>query len=180
MYNLMFEDETTSIGFPTFDGSAGVFLMGSELYGISAKSKHKDGAWQFIENILAEYDEDRSWNFPSNQAQLDNMFEEAMTPDYQYDEKGQIMKDEQGNPLQYPKTSWGYDDWDVDIYAASQKEVDEIKAMIQVAKPMAQGDQMIYSMIAEEAAAYFEGQKSAQDVAKIIQSRVESYVSSKS
>ena len=180
MYNLMFEDETTSIGFPTFDGSAGVFLMGSEMYGISAKSKHKDGAWQFIENILAEYDEDRSWNFPSNQAQLDNMFEEAMTPDYQYDEKGQIMKDEQGNPLQYPKTSWGYDDWDVDIYAASQKEVDEIKAMIQVAKPMAQGDQMIYSMIAEEAAAYFEGQKSAQDVAKIIQSRVEIYVSSKS
>lgn len=60
-----------------------------------------------------------------------------MTPEYQYDEKGQIMKDEQGNPLQYPKTSWGYDDWYVDIYAASQKEVDEIKAMIEVAKPMA-------------------------------------------
>ena len=92
----------------------------------------------------------------------------------------QIMKDEQGNPLQYPKTSWGYDDWDVDIYAASQKEVNEIKAMIEVAKPVATGDEMIYSMIAEEAAAYFEGQKSAQEVAKIIQSRVEIYVSSKS
>lgn len=39
---------------------------------------------------------------------------------------------------------------------------------------------MIYSMIAEEAAAYFEGQKSAQEVAKIIQSRMEIYVSSKS
>ena len=180
MYNLMFEDETTNIGFPTFDGSAGVFIMGSETYGISAKSNHKDGAWQFIESILADYDEDRNWNFPSNEAQLNKVFEEAMTPDYQYDEKGQIMKDEQGNPLQYPKTSWGYDDWDVDIYAASQKEVDEIKDMIEVAKPMAQGDQMIYSMIAEEAAAYFEGQKTAEEVAKIIQSRVEIYVSSKS
>ena len=56
MYNLMFGDETTSIGFPTFDGSAGVFIIGSEMYGISAKSKHRDGAWQFIESILADYE----------------------------------------------------------------------------------------------------------------------------
>ena len=56
MYNLMFEDETTSIGFPAFDGSAGVFIMGSEMYGISAKSRNKDGAWQFIENILADHE----------------------------------------------------------------------------------------------------------------------------
>lgn len=180
MYNLMFEDETTNIGFPTFDGSAGVYIMGNEMYGISAKSENKSGAWQFIESILTDYDEDRIWSFPSNDTQLNKVFEEAMTPDYQYDEKGQIMKDEQGNPLQYPKTSWGYDDWDVDIYAASQKEVDEIRAIIDMAKPMAQGDQMIYSMIAEDAAAYFEGQKSAQEVAKIIQSRVEIYVSSRS
>ncbi len=180
MYNLMFEDETTNIGFPTFDGSAGVFLMGSDTFGISAKSKHKDGAWQFFESFLADYDEDRNWNFPSNKKMLDKLLAEAMKPEYQYDENGQIMKDEQGNPLQYPKTSWGYDDWDVDIYAASQKEVDEVRAMIDVAKPMFQGDQMIYSMIAEDAAGYFSGDKTAEEVAKIIQSRVEIYVSSKS
>ncbi len=179
MYNLMFEDATTSIGFPTFDGSAGIFLNGVETYGISSKSTNKDGAWQFIESILADYDSDRDWNFPTKTSQLEKAFEEAMKPEYQYDENGQIMKDEEGNPIQAPKTTWGYDDWDAEIYAATQKEIDEIKAMIEMAKPLAMGDQMIYSMIVEDAAGYFAGDKSAAEVAKIIQSRVEIYVSSK-
>lgn len=177
MYNLMFEDETTSIGYPTFDGSAGVFLNGNETYAISVKSECKDGAWKFLENVLSDYDTDYYWQFPSNTAELDSVFAEAMEPEYQYDEKGNIMYDEAGEPLQNPKTSRGYDDWDVDIYAATQEEIDEIKGMIEIAKPYSNGDQTIYDMISEEAAGFFEGQKSAEDVAKVIQSRVEIYVS---
>lgn len=177
MYNLMFEEETTSIGYPTFDGSAGVFLSGSETYGISSKSKCKDGAWKFLEYLLSDYAGEHYWQFPSKTEELEKVFEEAMEPEYQYDENGKIMYDEAGEPIQSPKTSWGYDDWDVDIYAATQEEIDEIKGMIEIAKPYSNGDQTIFDMISEDAAAFFEGQKSAEDVAKIIQSRVELYVS---
>lgn len=180
MYNLMFEEDATCIGYPTFDGSAGVFLRGSEMYGISAKSEHKEGAWVFIETILAKDGYEDMWQFPSRTDALEAVFEEAMTPDYQYDENGEIMYDEEGNALQYPKTSWGYDDWDTEIYAASQEEIDSLKEMIAMAKPIGMSDQTIFTMISEEAAAYFEGQKSAEEVAKVIQSRVEIYVSENS
>ena len=180
MHNLMFEEETTSIGYPTFDGSAGVFLSGSEIYGISAKSECKDGAWKFMESVLAGDAEEYRWQFPSRADELEKVFEEAMEPEYQYDEKGEIMYDENGEPVQNPKTTWGYDDWEAEIYAATREEIDEIKEMIEIARPYYSGDETIYSMISEEAAAFFEGQKSAEDAAKIIQSRVEIYVSEQS
>lgn len=181
MYRLMFEEEVTGIGYPTMDGSAGVYLNGSEMYGISASSDCQDGAWAFIESVLARSDNDMyRWNFPSRKDELEEVFTEAMTPHYQYDENGEIMYDEEGNALQYPKTTWGYDDWEAEIYAATQEEVDEIKAMIDMAKPQGGSDQTIFTMISEEAESYFSGQKSAEDVAKIIQSRVELYVSENS
>ncbi|MBQ8230864.1 MAG: extracellular solute-binding protein [Lachnospiraceae bacterium] len=180
MYNLMFEDETTSIGYPTVDGSAGIFLSGSEIYGISAKSECKDGAWRFLESVLSDVDEESDWQFPSRTDELEKVFEEAMEPEYQYDEKGEIMYDESNGPLQSPKIVWGYDDWEAEIYAATQEEIDEIREMIEIARPYYSGDETIYSMISEDAAAFFEGQKSAEDVAKTIQSRIEIYVSEQS
>lgn len=182
MYRLMMEEEATSIGYPTVDGSAGIYLNSYEMYGIAASSDCVDGAWAFIESTLAKSKDENMhrWNFPSRKDELEEMFADAMKPAYQYDENGEIMYDEEGNPLQYPKTTWGYDDWEAKIYAATQEEVDEIKDMIALAKPQSNGDQTIFTMIMEEAESYFAGQKSAQDVAKVIQSRVEIYVSENS
>ena len=85
--------------------------------------------------------------------------------------------DEEGNPMQYPKTSWGYDNWDVDIYAATQEEINGIRHLIEIARPLSRESEEIYAIIGEEAAPYFAGQKSAEEVANIIQSRVRIYVS---
>lgn len=182
MYRLMMEEEATGIGYPTVDGSAGIYLNSYEMYGIAASSDCVDGAWAFIESTLAKSEDENMhrWNFPSRKDELEEMFADAMKPAYQYDENGEIMYDEDGNPLEYPKTTWGYDDWEAEIYAATQEEVDEIKEMIALAKPQSNGDQTIFTMIMEEAESYFAGQKSAQDVAKVIQSRVEIYVSENS
>ncbi len=182
MYRLMMEEDVTSIGYPTVDGSTGTYLSSYEMYGIAASSDCIDGAWAFIESVLAkdESSDMHRWQFPSRKDELEEVFAEAMKIDYQYDENGEIMYDEAGNPLQYPKTTWGYDDWEAEIYAATQEEVDEIKAMIAMAKPAGTADQTIFTMINEEAQSYFSGQKSAEDVAKIIQSRVELYVSENS
>ncbi|MBQ7776523.1 MAG: extracellular solute-binding protein [Lachnospiraceae bacterium] len=181
MYTYMFEEEATNIGYPTMDGSVGVFLNGSNMYGITSGSQHKEGAWEFLESMLKYNDNDRySWGFSSRVDKLEETFKEDMTKDYVTDENGEIMKDENGNPIEESKTTWGYDDWEVEIYAATQEEVDMIKSMIEVAKPAGMNDEKIYEMISEEAAPFFEGQKSAEDVAKIIQSRVEIYVSENS
>lgn len=178
MHRLMFEEEATAIGYPTSDGKPGVFISGQDMCGISATSDCKDGAWAFVESTLAKPDDMNSiWMFPARKDLLEELFAEAMTINYQYDENGEIMYDEEGNPIQHPKTTWGYDDWEAEIYAATQEEVDEIKAMIEMARPMSGADQTVFNIILEEAASYFKGQKSAQDVANIIQSRVDMYIS---
>lgn len=178
MHRLMFEAEATAIGYPTSDGTPGVFISGQDMCGISASSDCKDGAWAFVESTLAKTgDNSHIWMFPSRKDLLEELFAEAMEPNYQRDADGNIMYDENGNALQYPKTTWGYDDWEAEIYAATQEEVDEIKAMIAAARPMNGADQTVYNIIMEEAGPYFKGQKSAQDVANIIQSRVDMYIS---
>ena len=48
------------------------------------------------------------------------------------------------------------------------------------ARPLSKESEEIYSIISEEAAPYFAGQKSAEEVAKIIQSRIQIYVSENS
>ena len=181
MYYLMFEEDgVTPIGYPTSDGTPGVFLSGNETYGISSKTEYKDVAWSFIENVLAAEHDMYGWGFPSRKENLEKMFEEACKPDYQYDENGEIAKDAAGNPIEHPKTSWGYDNWNVDIYAASQEEIDGVRALIEIARPLSSESEEIYSIITEEAAPYFSGQKSAEETAKIIQSRVQIYVSENS
>ena len=178
MHRLMFEEEATAIGYPTADGKPGVFISGQDMCGISATSDCKDGAWAFVESTLAKQDNNNHiWMFPSRKDLLDELFAEAMRPEYQRDFEGNIMYDEEGNAMQYPKTTWGYDDWEAEIYAATQEEVDEIKAMIEMARPMNGADQTVFNIILEEAGPYFKGQKSAQDVANIIQSRVDMYIS---
>lgn len=174
MYNLMFQEEATPIGYPTFDGSPGIFINGNEIYGISSQSAYKDGAWAFLESVLA--DDKVDWGFPSRKDLLEKVFEKAMTPEYQRDEKGEIAKDESGEPIEMPKTTWGYDNWETEIFAASQEEIDEIRFLIDNARLAVNNSEEIFSMISEEAEGYFAGQKSPQDVAKIIQSRVELYV----
>ncbi len=181
MYSMMFEEETNCIGYPTMDGSVGVFLQGMDMYGITSKSAHKEAAWAFLESFLATNESNRYfWGLPVRVDELNELFEEAMTPEYQYDENGEIMYDENGVALQYPKTTWGYDDWEAQIYAATQEEVNLVKDMIAVAKPAGMNDMTIFLMISEDAEAYFKGQKSAEEVAAVIQSRVEIYVSENS
>ena len=54
--------------------------------------------------------------------------------------------------------------------------MDQIVELINNASGASAFDQDIYDIISEEAQAFFEGQKTAQDVAAIIQSRASIYV----
>ena len=73
--------------------------------------------------------------------------------------------------------SWWVDDGiEVEMYAATQEDVDRIIELINSVDSSVSFDQDIYDIISEEIQPFFEGQKTAQDVAGIIQSRVTIYV----
>lgn len=91
-----------------------------------------------------------------------------------------IMKDENGEPMKESKTGMGWDDFHADYYGSTQEEIDELQALIDSARPGDTTDEEISNIINEEADAYFKGQKSVDEVADIIQSRVKIYISENS
>lgn len=170
MYSLMFGEPTTFIGFPS-NGGTGSYISTQGALGINSKAANKEGAWEFLKSFLTEeyQKENIRWYFPVLKSALDAQFEEDMTPEYSEDENGQ--------KVEQPKTTWGYDDFEAEIYAAKQEDVDAVKALIDSAEGVvSNSNNEITSIINEEAAAFFEGQKNAKDVADIIQSRVQIYV----
>lgn len=170
MYEAMFGEPITFIGYPTNSGTGSAITAGEVLLGISAKSKNKDGAWEFMKMFLSsEYQNGTNiWNLPIMKTALQAKFDSAMTPEY--------YQDENGNQVKQMKTSWGYDDFNVDIYEATQEQVDTIMELINSVDSVYQYDSNMYTIISEETAPYFAGQKNAKDVANVIQSRIQIYV----
>lgn len=170
-YQMMFEEPTVCVGYPMVDGSNGVFIEAAEMYGITAKSEHKAGAWAFIEKQLSYQgvSGDYTWGFPSRIDELEEVFKEAQRPEYKEDENGQLQE--------VPKATVTFEDWETEIYGASAEQIEELRVLMEEAKPVNRNNAEILNIITEEAQGYFVGQKSAEDVAKIIQSRVSIFVS---
>ena len=74
--------------------------------------------------------------------------------------------------------SWGWGDFMVEIQPATQEQVDEVKDLIaNITAVDGAVSNDIMNIINEEAAGYFSGQKTAEQVAETIQSRVWVYLS---
>lgn len=185
LYYEMFGGEITCIGFPTADGSAGCALQAGNTYAIISKSKEKEAAWSFIESYLdgMKDSENHYLGFPTNKEELDKMAEEAVKVEYVLDEDGNKILDENGEPIvEGTGSGIGYQDgWSYTFRIPTQEEVDLVMELMNVAKPVSyNGNSEVLKIINEEAAAYFSGQKSVDEVASIIQSRIKIYVSENS
>lgn len=175
MMKGMYGEEITYVGFPNKEEKGNLITPASGSFGMSSKSKYKDGVWEFLrmlidqeyqDSLVSEY---RNWGFPIRKESFDKQFEMDMKPNY--------YEDEEGNQIEQPKTTWGWDDFSMEIMAATQEEVDAVKALIASAERISENtDQQIMDIITEEAGSFFKGQKSAADVANIIQNRVQIYV----
>lgn len=175
MMKGMYGEDITYIGYPCNDKQGTIIQPSGGSLAMSSKSKYKDGVWEFMKTLIeAEYQdslvsEHGSWGFPIRTASLEKQFELDMTADY--------YEDEEGNQVENPKTTWGYDDFTIEIMAATQEEVDEVKSLIMSAEKISgNADQQIINIITEETEPFFKGQKSAKDVAGVIQNRVQIYV----
>ncbi len=182
-YTAMYGGEDiTYIGYPTADGSGGNAFVGEDTLGISSKSANKEGAWEFLQSLLSEEHQTGmfSWGLPTLQSAFDKELEKAMEKQYQLDEEGNPVLDEEGNPIEASHGGMSYGDgWSVDYYAVTPEEAEQLKALINSTKRVTNYNSTseVFSIIAEEAAPYFAGQKSLDEVVGIIQSRVQIYIS---
>ena len=178
MYEAMFGGEATFIGYPTAFGNGNMLSVNSG-YGICANSKYKDEAWQFLRMFFTEDYQSNNryfWGFPSNINAFNKSLKAAMTPNYRKDANGNYILDENGNKIEESQGSWGWGSITVEMKALTQAQADKIVELINSTTKVSKSDEGITSIVSEQAQAYFDGQKSAEDVAKLVQSKVNIYV----
>ena len=100
-----------------------------------------------------------------------------MTVEYVEDEDGQQVMDENGEPIKVSKRSyWIDEDNIIEVYAATQEEVDQIMALYNAITTIWRYDQSVYDIVEESAGPYFSGDWSLDDTARRIQSSVKLYI----
>lgn len=156
-FSRVFEAGYTCVGFPAAEG-IGYECVPESVMAISALSGKQEGAWAFLEYFY-QYRRAMSFDFPV----LKSIFE--------VEAKERINRDDSfSSTLSYP------DGATYEVQPPTWEEVDMIYELIDGMQLRKMTSLDVFFIIKEEVAAYFEGQKSAEEVAEIIQNRVQIYV----
>ena len=161
LYEVIFGDKMTYIGYPTVEGNGALMSLGQS-FGITKNCEETEVAWKLIREYFLPKEEDSgyyySYNFSIREDEFDKFCEQAMSEDN--------------------NGSWGWGEFEAEIKPATQEQVDEVKDLIaNITAVDGAVSSDIMNIINEEAAHYFAGQKTAEQVAETIQSRVWVYLS---
>ena len=171
-----FGGQATYIGWPTSSG-VGSIMRFENGFAMSRSCADKDAAWEFFRSMLTESGQTNQYNIPSNRNVFNKQLEDFMTPRYRTDADGNILLDENGEKIEESRGGW-IDDSGVEhhIYAMTQEQADEVLSIIETCTKVASYDTSIYDIVNEQAQAFFAGQKSVDEVARLIQSKANIYV----
>lgn len=156
----------TVIGYPQDSGNGAMISVSGGL-AISAKSANIDAAWDFVKTILSDSVQQDIWGFSVTQKGFDEALQEATQQSYYLDENGE--------KVYYDDTSYiGGTEYTLPVL--TQEQIDDFKSYVDGASISGSYDSDIMDIITEEAGAFFSGDKSADDVVKLIQNRVGIYL----
>ncbi len=153
-------EDVTLTGTPIgTEGNGGVFAP-LELITVSSSSQYKEEIWEFIKFCLREENQlNDDFGFPVNRKAL-----------------AAVMEQEQQPPTEMNKSTYGYGNLSEEVTAATAEEAEELTAYIDGITVCGIPDEFIYNIVEEETARYFAGDCTAEDAARIIQSRVSLYL----
>ena len=171
------ETGCTYIGYPTNNG-VGSYMYLSSGYAMSANCRDKEAGWEFLRSFITYENQKNSWDgIPLSTKVYQEKLEEAMTPQYEMNEKGECVLDERGDKIPQPVGSiWMENGGELEIYSMTQEQADKLWEAVTTCDKVWEEDEAIYSIVFEQAQAYYSGQKSAEEVARLIQSKVTIYV----
>ncbi|MDE5564768.1 MAG: hypothetical protein K2I93_06400 [Oscillospiraceae bacterium] len=154
----------TLVGYPSDNGQGGKIAASTEM-AILSTCKNKEAAWEALKAYL---DVDLSASgYGGGYSIFETKFEEQM------DDEMYIMESGERTDLEY------YDD-DSDVYPLTQEERDGLEAYIRGCETFMMLDENVKNIVLEEAGMYFSGDRSAEDTAKMIQSRAQIMLSEQS
>lgn len=168
-----FGEQVTFKGYPSSKGNGSCFCdMGIKL-AISSKTAVPDGAWKFVKAFLSDeyqdmYSEQQSSGIPIKLSSLEKKFGNEQKPFEYTGDDGKTYYEEENRYY----TGGGFIDIGYPDAADAERAMEFVKSVETVQRK----DRNLSVIVQEEAGAYFAGQKSAEEVAKTIQNRVQNYL----
>ncbi len=180
MYEAQFGGEMTYIGYPTVSGVGGYLRLNSG-YGISSACSDKEAAWQFLRGFMTDKAIDGGrwyWGFPAKSDLLDKKLQEAMTVEYEKDAKGNYLLDENGERIPVAKGGFWVEGAEepTQFYALTQEQADRAMALINSTDKLYMENTTALGIIFEQLDAFLSGQKTAEEVARLVQGKMSIYV----
>lgn len=159
MINALAGDDVKLQNMPSMEQGAYSFTP-KDLYGINASSQNKEIAWEFIKSLLSEDMQSNAMQmngFPVNRAAFQKTIDDTVTSG----------EDESVRMVISTSTK------QVEVKPLSREEYDAFAANFDKLNRILTPDQNIINILNEELPSFFSGQKSADDVAALLQNRVE-------
>jgi predicted small lipoprotein YifL len=182
-----FGEDFAYVGYPTLTGEVTSFISPYGMFAINAKSESKDVAWRFLRSLLTEENYLAIGNSSVTSINI-HVFEAAaaieMTPLAERDLSKGITRRVREGDYMTDKTYTSIDEIDMNDpyfanYALTAAEVAQMRAVIESTTKIPNPDNQINAIVREELEPYFAGAKTAEETAKVIQSRVSLYINEK-
>lgn len=168
-----FGEDVSYVGFPTADGSCGSAAQVNFTIAISEEGDFKDAAWEFAKGFISEEYQDNKIEgcFPIKISSLEKKAKAEM-------EASTYVDEETGEVVENNNWMW-INGKEIEISKPKEEDCQYVIDFLKQINYRSRYDDNIAVIVQEESAAYFAGEKSAKEVANIIQSRVNLYVNEK-
>ena len=167
------KEEVKFVGYPSVGGNGAVISL-SESLAILTNSSDKDTCWELIKEFFKNTEEEEENNggrvyyngLPTLKSQFEKMADAATKKPYYIDENGKKIE---YSYSYYDQTS----NKSVDVDPLTEEEKNKLVDYIKNATVIADNfDPEIQNIIIEESKAFFEGEKSSDEIIKNLQSRI--------
>ncbi len=142
-------------------------LSVNSMFAITTQCTHPEGAWDFVSSFLTKEAQDMApYGMPIRQDSLETRLQDIKKGPY-YVENGEKV---------YYEDSVFIGGEEKKLEPMTDAEIDQVRQLVTSVTQLSYYDEELDNIINEEVSAYLAGQKSAQDVASVIQSRVQIYI----
>lgn len=162
----LYGEKVQFIGFPTESGTGTAVLFSGDELAINAGSGFQEEAWEFMKFFI-KYGHSGT-GFPVEKKQLEAVFREALA-EAPVEDNGEMRAGAQKSYSEKDIVS-------IQVYRCEPEDVEAVRTLIEMVGGKFRYHTEIQKIIAEEAAAYLQKQKTIDEVCAIIQSRVQLYL----
>lgn len=160
-------EEVAYVGYPTANRNGIQMTDVGNSYVITEKSANKEEIWKILKHMITN-PKLAEMGLPSYKPSFESACEKAM--------ERNMVEEADGSIVEAPIMELEVEDMVFEIFASTKEEVDKVRNLCETAVPMKNASPKIKNIIMEEAVAYFNGQKTIDEVVGVIQNRAMLYL----